>query len=61
MRAPTEKELVADVRAHAVRERVWMFEGKILDGRNRYLAARAAGIAAITTLGRSPSHTSTRC
>jgi hypothetical protein len=37
-------DLVADVRAHGVREPVWLHEGKILDGRNRFRAAEAAGV-----------------
>jgi hypothetical protein len=32
-------ELVADVRAHGVLEPVWLYQGLILDGRNRYRAA----------------------
>ena len=39
-------DLVADVSAHGVREAIWLFEGKILDGRNRYRAAKAAGVTA---------------
>jgi hypothetical protein len=36
--------LVEDVRRNGVREPIWLFEGKILDGRNRYRAARVAGV-----------------
>lgn len=32
------------VMRHGVREPVWLFEGKILDGRNRYRAASAMGV-----------------
>jgi hypothetical protein len=38
------EELVADVRAHGVREPVWIYDSQILDGRNRYLAAQVAGV-----------------
>jgi hypothetical protein len=37
-------DLVADVRARGVREPVWLYQDKVLDGRNRYLAAQAAGV-----------------
>lgn len=36
--------LVEDVRANGLREPVILHEGKILDGRNRYRAAKAAGV-----------------
>jgi hypothetical protein len=37
-------ELVADVRAHGVREPIWTYQCKVLEGRIRYLAAQAAGV-----------------
>lgn len=37
-------ELTGDIRAHGVREPIWLYEDRILDGRNRYRAARAAGV-----------------
>jgi hypothetical protein len=36
-------ELVEDVRRHGVREAIWLYEEKILDGRNRQRAAAVAG------------------
>jgi hypothetical protein len=36
-------ELVADLRAHGVREPIWLYQNKIFDGRNRWLASQAAG------------------
>lgn len=36
--------LVADVRQHGVREPIVIFDGRILDGRNRWRAAQAVGV-----------------
>lgn len=37
-------DLVADVSANGVREPIWMYQHQILDGRNRYRAAKQAGV-----------------
>lgn len=41
---PAFTDLVADVKANGVREPIWMYQNQILDGRNRYRAAKDAGV-----------------
>lgn len=36
-------ELLADVQAHGVRDAIWIYEGKVLDGNHRLRAATEAG------------------
>jgi hypothetical protein len=36
--------LVADIKANDLRDNMILYEGKILDGRNRYRACKAAGV-----------------
>ena len=37
------QDLMADVMKYGVREPIWLYEGKVLDGRNRLRAAEAMG------------------
>lgn len=39
------QDLMADVLKHGVREPIWIYEGMILDGRNRYRAATAMNVS----------------
>jgi hypothetical protein len=43
--------MVEDIRKpDGVREAIWLYEGKILDGRNRYRAAAVAGVPCPTRI-----------
>lgn len=40
----TFDELAEDIKKHGLRESIWVYEGKILDGRNRFMACSMAGV-----------------
>jgi hypothetical protein len=37
-------ELADDIKSFGLRERIWLYQGQILDGRNRFLACEIAGV-----------------
>jgi N6-adenosine-specific RNA methylase IME4/ParB-like chromosome segregation protein Spo0J len=44
MHGPEFDELVTDIKVNGLREPIWLYDGQILDGRNRWRACEAAGI-----------------
>jgi hypothetical protein len=50
------KALIEDIKANRQHEPVWLYEGKILDGRNRYNACQHLGKDVLTReyIGRDP-------
>lgn len=42
-------ELANDIKTNGLKEKIWLYEGKILDGRNRWLACKQAGVEPKTT------------
>jgi hypothetical protein len=50
------EDLVLDIKTNGLREKIWLFENKILDGRNRWLACKKAGVKPLTRIysGKDP-------
>lgn len=44
MSADEFQSLVEDLREFGLRDKIWLFQGQILDGRNRYIGCQKAGI-----------------
>jgi len=45
LEGPAFDELVADIKTNGLREKIWKYDGQILDGRNRFLACQRAKVA----------------
>ncbi len=59
MRDDEYAALVADIHQHGQREPIWLLDGAILDGRNRWQACRDLGIAPITRAYTGPTDMAT--
>ena len=44
MNAEEFEQLKADIEKNGLMEDIWLYQGKIIDGRNRYLACHATGV-----------------
>lgn len=44
LEGPSLDELAADIKANGLREKIWIYQDQILDGRNRFLACKQAKI-----------------
>lgn len=42
--SPDLQALIADIKTNGLCEKIWTYEGKILDGRNRFIACNKAGV-----------------
>lgn len=40
-------QLVSDIKTNGLHEPMWLYDGKIIDGRNRYRACFKAGVAPV--------------